>query len=65
MDMHSRTELTKVVVQRYFGATKKEKSVILKEFCLNTGIGITNFPKSAWLIHLFAHLNIKTPKHIF
>lgn len=35
--MHSRDELTKVVAQRYFVATKKEKSAILAEFCLNTG----------------------------
>lgn len=35
--MHSRDELTKVVAQRYFRATKKEKSVILVEYCLNTG----------------------------
>lgn len=37
MDMHSRNELTKVVAKRYFFATKKEKSVILYKFCLNTG----------------------------
>ena len=37
MDMHSRDELTKVVAKRYGKATKKEKSVILQEFCLNTG----------------------------
>src|SRR5579864_5462826 len=37
MDMHSRDELTKMVAPRYFRATKKEKSVILQEFCLNTG----------------------------
>ena len=35
--MHSRDELTKVVAQRYWKATKKEKSAILAEFCLNTG----------------------------
>ncbi len=35
--MHSRNELTKVVAQRYWKATKKEKGVILAEFCLNTG----------------------------
>lgn len=37
MDMHSKNELTKVVAKRYGRATKKEKSVILQEFCLNTG----------------------------
>jgi len=37
MDMHSRTELTKAVCRRYFTATKKNKSVILQEFVLNTG----------------------------
>lgn len=35
--MHSRAELTKAVSTRYFTATRKEKSVILKEFVLNTG----------------------------
>lgn len=35
--MHSRSELAKVVAFRYWKATKKEKSVILGEFCLNTG----------------------------
>jgi hypothetical protein len=37
MDMHSKDELTKVVAKRYWHATKKEKSVILVEFCSNTG----------------------------
>ncbi len=37
MDMHSRYELTRVVAQRYWKATKKEKSAILAEYCLNTG----------------------------
>lgn len=37
MDMYSRTELTKAVSSRYFKATRKEKSVILKEFVCNTG----------------------------
>ena len=37
MDMHSKDELTKVVAKRYGSATKKEKSMILQEFCLNTG----------------------------
>jgi hypothetical protein len=36
MDMHSKNELTKVVAARYWKATKKEKSAILAEFCLNT-----------------------------
>lgn len=35
MDMHSRRELTTIVARRYFGANKKDKSVILDEFCLN------------------------------
>lgn len=35
--MHSRKELTKTVAPRYVRAKKKEKSVILQEFCLNTG----------------------------
>lgn len=33
--MHSRRELTRVVARRYFGANKKDKSVILDEFCSN------------------------------
>lgn len=33
--MHSRKELTKIVARRYFGANKKDKSVILDEFCSN------------------------------
>jgi len=38
MDMHSRNEYLKVVRERYFRArTKKEKSVILNEYCSNTG----------------------------
>jgi hypothetical protein len=37
MDMHNRDELTRVVAKRYRNATKKEKGVILQEFCLNTG----------------------------
>jgi hypothetical protein len=37
MDMHSRKELTYTVAPRYKGASKKEKSVILEEFCKNTG----------------------------
>ena len=37
MDMHSRKELTKIVAHRYFGASKKDKSVILDEFCSNCG----------------------------
>jgi hypothetical protein len=39
MDMHSRNQLAKVVAYRYWKAAKKEKSVILGEFCLNTGYG--------------------------
>ena len=35
--MHSKNELTKSVAPRYFKATKKEKGIILNEFCLNTG----------------------------
>lgn len=35
MDMHSRRELTTIVARRYFGANKKDKSVILDEFCSN------------------------------
>lgn len=35
--MYSRNELTNTVAPRYFRATKKEKSIILQEFCLNTG----------------------------
>lgn len=35
MDMHSRKELTAIVAHRYFGANKKNKSVILDEFCSN------------------------------
>lgn len=35
--MHSRNELTQTVALRYVRATKREKSVILREFCLNTG----------------------------
>ena len=35
--MHSKNELTKSVAFRYFIATKKEKGIILNEFCLNTG----------------------------
>ena len=35
--MHSRKQLAQIVASRYFGATKKDKSVILVEFCLNTG----------------------------
>lgn len=34
--MHSRKQLTSIVALRYWKATKKEKSVILSEFCLNT-----------------------------
>lgn len=37
MDMHSKDELTGMVAPRYWRASKKEKSVILKEFCLNSG----------------------------
>ena len=37
MDMHSRKELTYTVAPRYKKAKKKEKSVILHEFCENTG----------------------------
>lgn len=37
MDMHSRKQLVQIVAPRYFRATKKEKSVILAEFCANTG----------------------------
>jgi hypothetical protein len=36
MDMHSRKQLAAVVALRYWKATKKEKSVILSEFCSNT-----------------------------
>jgi len=35
VDMHSRRELTKIVARRYFGVNKKDKSVILDEFCSN------------------------------
>lgn len=35
--MHSRVQLTIAVAPRYFKAGKKDKSVILQEFCLNTG----------------------------
>jgi hypothetical protein len=38
MDMHSRNEYLKVLRERYLKAkTKKEKSRILDEYCLNTG----------------------------
>src|SRR5215468_4718792 len=37
MDMHSKQELTNIVSQRYKAAKKREKSVILNEFCANTG----------------------------
>lgn len=37
MDMHSRKQLVQVVAPRYFRATRKDKSVILTEFCANTG----------------------------
>jgi uncharacterized protein with GYD domain len=36
MDMHSRRELTYTVAPRYKKAKKKDKSVILHEFCKNT-----------------------------
>lgn len=35
--MHSRVQLTIAIAPRYFEASKKDKSVILQEFCLNTG----------------------------
>ena len=38
MDMHSRNEYLKVLRERYLKAkTRKEKSRILDEYCLNTG----------------------------
>src|SRR5258708_4906477 len=60
MDMHSREELTKVVAKRYWKATKKEKGVILTEFCLNTGYEHKYAIKK--LRHTFLHPNKKKQK---
>ncbi len=35
--MHSKDQLTLTIASRYHQARKREKSVILKEYCLNTG----------------------------
>jgi hypothetical protein len=37
MNMHTKHELTKEILKRYIGSTKKEKKNILDEFCANTG----------------------------
>jgi len=38
MDMHSRNEYLKVIRERYFPArTRKEKTLLLDEYCGNTG----------------------------
>jgi hypothetical protein len=37
MDMHSKNQLSITVAGRYFQAKKTNKSVILEEYCLNTG----------------------------
>jgi len=38
MDMHSKNEYLKVIRERYFPArTRKEKTLLLDEYCGNTG----------------------------
>lgn len=37
MDMHTKHELTKTILQRYLRSTKEEKRKILDEFCATTG----------------------------